>query len=320
MSKIIVVCGPTASGKSNLALDMAQNLNAEIVSADSMQLYRHMDIGTAKVSASEQEQVKHHLLDTLEPDATFSVADYVIKAEEAITEIEKRGKRVIVCGGTGQYINALLDGLNFASAPPKDKTISLRKQIENTITSENMGQWHAKISILDPQSAHKIATSDLRRIRRFFEVYETTGLTKTEINLNSKKNGPKHEFISFCLLPPRPELYERINLRVEKMIEAGLLNEIKYLLDNYPHITEAQSFQAIGYKEFLPYFQSQSANPQELLAKLVVQCQQASRRYAKRQSTWFRARNDLQFIPSSYEPNTVASRELLTYLLELCRN
>lgn len=286
--QVIVICGPTASGKSGLAVELAKLINAEIVSADSMQIYRELDIGTAKVSAEIQAVVYHHMIDIIEPDQTYSVAQYSKAATAAIREILAKDKSVIICGGTGQYINALLDGLIFIDTPVNH---TVRTEINQKITADNALNWHLKLRKLDKQAGLRIAVNDLRRIRRFFEVYQTTGLTQTQIYEKSHAKGPDFNFLSFYLYPDRQQLYTRINQRTEEMFASGLVEEVRNILNKYPLIRKAQSFQAIGYKETASYLDGKSD-----LDTIKKRIEQVTRNYAKRQFTWFNARKELNVI------------------------
>ncbi|NLJ70180.1 MAG: tRNA (adenosine(37)-N6)-dimethylallyltransferase MiaA [Clostridiaceae bacterium] len=288
LDQVIVICGPTASGKSGLAVELAKLIDAEIVSADSMQIYRELDIGTAKVSPEIQAMIKHHMIDIINPDQTYSVAQYIKAATTAIEIIRAKEKAVIVCGGTGQYINALLDGLIFIDTPVNP---AVRKEMKQKITENNASDWHLKLNKLDEQAGSRISLNDLRRIRRFFEVYETTGLTQTQIYEKSHAKGPDFKFLSFYLYPDRQELYTRINQRTEEMFESGLVEEVKRILEKYPLIRKAQSFQAIGYKETASYLDGNVD-----LRTVKDRIGQVTRNYAKRQFTWFNARNDLNVI------------------------
>lgn len=244
-----------------------------------------MDIGTAKIPYELTKTIPHHLINLIEPTESYSVANYSKDATIAIYEILQRGKNVILCGGTGQYINALLDGLIFIDV---QVTKEIRHEIAEKVKLENAVNWHRKIANLDPAAARRIAQTDLRRIRRFFEVYESTHLTQSEINKRSRAKGPDFEFINFYLKPERAILYERINRRVEEMFEQGLVEEVRSLLNKYPGIERAQSFQAIGYKETVAYLRDEKC-----LAEVMETIQKVTRNYAKRQFTWFNARKDL---------------------------
>ncbi len=305
MPKVYCICGPTASGKSNLAFTLAKAIDAEIVSADSMQIYQDMNIGTAKISRELMEIIPHHMLDIIKPTDSYSVANYSKDATWAIHDILQREKNVVICGGTGQYINALLDGLIFIDI---QMTEEIRHAIAEKITAENAAVWHQKMEKLDPLSAGRIAKTDLRRIRRFFEVYSSTNLTQSEINKRSRAKGPDFEFVNFYLKPEREILYARINQRVGEMFEQGLIEEVRFLLEKYPGVEQAQSFQAIGYKETLAYLKHEKC-----LEDVMDTIKKVTRNYAKRQFTWFNARKDL--IPL----NCLDMQENLSAILRIIR-
>lgn len=302
---VYCICGPTASGKSGLAVNFAKEINAEVVSADSMQIYKHMDIGTAKITPSSADNILHHMIDIIEPIENYSVAQYAKDATLEINKILEKGKPVILCGGTGQYINALLDGLVFIDIPTNDQ---LRAAIEQDITIQNLSIWHERLNVLDPESGNRIASTDIRRIRRFFEVYQLTNLTQSEVNRKSKEKGPDFQFISYYLKPDREILYERINQRVVEMFKEGLESEVKMLLNLYPGIENSQSFQAIGYKETLSYI-----NHEKSLPDVIETISKVTRHYAKRQFTWFNARTDLITLE-----NLVLEENLLEILNNIC--
>ncbi len=286
--QVIVICGPTGSGKSDLAFELARLIGGEVVSADSMQIYREMDIGTAKVSQQEQAIVKHHMLDIIEPTASYSVADYSQQASKVLEDICNRGVWPIVCGGTGQYINALLDGLIFFDIEIDPK---LRAEITDLIQPETSHYWHKELAKLDPQAGHTIKATDLRRIRRFFEVFRASKMTRTELNEKSRAKGPDFNFIAFYLKPDRQALYHKINNRVERMFQLGLKEEVAGLICRYPNIEQCQSFQAIGYKESLALVKGEKSQ-----SEVIDTISRVTRNYAKRQFTWFNARKDMKHL------------------------
>lgn len=307
-NKVITICGPTASGKSDLAINVARRLDAEIISADSMQIYQGMDIGTAKVSKAMQTSIKHHMIDIVPPDQSYSVAEYSKTATYKIKEIFKKGKNVVLCGGTGQYINALLDGLVFIDVPVAS---DIRNRLVKEITTENATTWHEKIIVLDPVSAQKIDIHDLKRIRRFFEVLKTTGLTQSEVNRLSRKKGPDYKFINFYLKPERGWLYQRIDQRVREMFASGLIDEVAGLLEKYPGIEKCQSFQAIGYKETVSLIEKK-----ESLDEAIRKISKVTRNYAKRQYTWFNARDDLVVLEKNLD-SIEKSQEVASLIIDL---
>lgn len=283
MPAVIIVTGPTASGKSEAAIDLCRQIGGEIVSADSMQIYRGLDIGTAKVSPQQQDEIKHHLIDICEPGEKFSVALYKEAAEMAIGDIISRGRIPVVCGGTGQYLSALTLGISYV---PVKVDYQLREKLGQRAINDLPDMWR-ELSEIDPQSAARISPGDQKRITRALEIYYQTGITRSEHDRRSKINGPAYDFKSFCLNHDRAVLYERINRRVDLMLQKGLLDEVKDLLSlNLP--PDSTCLQAIGYKELILHLQGEIS-----LAEAIDKIKQASRRYAKRQLTWFRRMDSL---------------------------
>ncbi|MDW7657370.1 MAG: tRNA (adenosine(37)-N6)-dimethylallyltransferase MiaA [Bacillota bacterium] len=282
--QVIVVTGPTASGKSDTAILLAEQLDGEIVSADSMQVYRGMDIGTAKVDETMRRRIRHHLIDICDPGEPFSVAAYQLLAEKAIKDILARGKRPIVCGGTGQYLSALIDGLTFAPAPADPM---LRRELEKKADQLGLPDLWLELEQLDPDSASRISPNDRKRIIRALEIYSLTGQPMSWHDARSRIRQPVFAYQTFCLTHDRPVLYERINNRVLQMMQKGLLDEVHLLLDKGVPVGST-SLQAIGYKELIAYLQGDC-----LLEQAVAKIQQASRNYAKRQLTWFRKMNSV---------------------------
>lgn len=280
MSKpcVLAVAGPTASGKSELALQLAKTLNGEIICMDSMQVYRQMDIGTAKPTIQEQTEVPHHMLDIVEPTASYAVADYAQDAEKVLLDVAARGKLPILVGGTGLYLKALMHGLSLGGAGSDEK---LRETL-NAIAREPDGkrQLHDRLSMVDPISAAKLHPNDTRRVIRAIEVFELTGKPISE-------QKPRDPDRPFAILPlaidiPRPVLYERLEKRVHQMMQRELLHEVEALLAQ--GVTpQMQSMQGIGYKELIPVVQH-TANVEDAVWQIVLN----TRHYAKRQATWLR--------------------------------
>ena len=278
---VLVICGPTASGKSATAILVAQAINGEIISADSMQIYRGLDIGTAKVTPEEQQQVPHHLIDCCEPGDFFSVAAFKTLAAQAILDIQARGHVAIICGGTGQYISALVEGIDFVEIEADPQ---LREQLNHRAAHEGLEQLYAELQQIDPQAASVIKPRDQKRIIRALEVFYQTGKRQSEHQAESKLNGPSFDFMIFCLTHDRPVLYERINRRVVAMFAAGLVEEVRGLMKNHPALRNGSTaWQAIGYKEVLAFLNGEQT--EQAAIDLIAQ---SSRRYAKRQLTWFR--------------------------------
>ncbi len=275
---LIVIAGPTASGKTRLAIELAIEYNGEIVSADSMQIYKGLQIATAKPTEVEMQGIKHHLIDFLEPEQSFNVADYVKMATQIIMDIYSRGKMPIVCGGTGLYISSLVDGIQFdeTAGNPEIRDRLLKELEENG----NRALWE-KLLQVDEETALKVHENNVNRVIRALEVYELTGVKLSEHKVNSRRE--KSPFAS-CVIglgfEDRQVLYDRINKRVDIMLEDGLLDEVKQVYDKHNLKT---AYQAIGYKEFVPYFEGESD-----LNTCVDKIKQETRRYAKRQLTWFR--------------------------------
>jgi tRNA dimethylallyltransferase len=276
---VLVICGPTASGKSMTALGLAERIRGEIISADSMQVYRGMNVGTAKTPLTERRGIPHYLLDLREPDSHFSVADFVELARAAIQDIYSRGCWPIVCGGTGQYISALVEGLTFSDIKV-DR--ALRAELEAKADELGLAALHAQLAQVDPTAAARLSPNDRKRTIRALELYLQTGQTKTEHERLSRNGDSAFSFLCFCISYDRPLLYEKIDGRVLDMLSQGLEEEVRQLLARgLPR--DSTCFQAIGYKEMIPYIQGQITRE-----SMIGAIQQATRRYAKRQLTWFR--------------------------------
>lgn len=275
--KVIAIVGPTAVGKTSLSLLLAKQLNGEIISGDAMQVYKGMDIGTAKIRPEEMDDIPHHLIDIKEPDEDYSVADFQKDARKKINEITDRNRLPIIVGGSGLYIQAALYNYNFSSIPRDEKrTEELTKEVEE----HGIERIYKSLQEVDPEQAEKIHPNNHRRVIRALEIYETTGKTKTAWEKEQKIVSP-YESMIIGLEMERKKLYEAINLRVDQMMETGLLEEVKELYERGYRNTQAMK--AIGYKEFIPYLEGK-----EELQDVVEQLKQNSRRYAKRQFTWFR--------------------------------
>lgn len=287
MDRIICIAGPTASGKTALAVELAKELNGEVVSCDSMQVYRYMDIGTAKPTAKEQQGIVHHMLDVADPDENFSVSCYCAMATPIVDDILARGKVAIVAGGTGLYMDALIKGNAFAPCP----ATGARERLEALADELGMDAMLARLQKIDPDAALKLHPADRKRIIRALEVFEETGETITAHNLRTQSVPPRYKPLWLGLdFEPRQALYERINLRVSLMLEQGLIDEIRALLARgiAPKCT---ALQAIGYKEFVSALEGNGSI--ELAADEV---RLSSRRYAKRQLTWFRRNPDINWL------------------------
>lgn len=277
--KVIVIVGPTASGKTALSIELAKQINGEIVSCDSMQIYKDMNIGSAKPSLEEMQGIKHYMIDIVEPDKRFSVAEYKKQAEQAIEEILSKGKMPIVIGGTGLYADSLIYGIEY---PEIEFDKNYRNELENLANSkEGLSNLYEKAKEIDSKAIEKISPNDKKRILRILEIYHSTGKTKTELEAESRKNEVKYDYRVFAINMDRQILYNRINKRVEIMIENGLIEEVKNLLDKYKEFPTAM--QGLGYKEVVEYLNGYLTKD-EMIEKI----KQETRRYAKRQLTWFR--------------------------------
>jgi tRNA dimethylallyltransferase len=287
--KIIAVVGPTASGKSALALELARQCDGEIVSCDSMQIYKRMNIGTAKPTADELSLVRHHLIDVVEPTDNFSCEDYVRMASVAIDDICARGKLPIVCGGTGLYLDALLRGGN--SAPSLD-TSDIRAKFSLRAENEGAFALYEELLRVDPESAAAIHPNNVKRVIRALEIYIASGEKKSELDKRSKElESPYDARVIYLNYLNRDILYRRIDSRVESMIKEGLVEETRALMSERAFELNRTASQAIGYKELLAFIKGE-----EPLLEAVEKIKQESRRYAKRQLTWFRRNEKINWI------------------------
>lgn len=286
--KVIVICGPTASGKTSLGIELANSINGEIISADSMQIYKKMDIGTAKPTSEERTKAKHYLIDFVEPDKRYSVAEYKKDAEIAMKKIVKDGKTPIIVGGTGLYINSLIYNIQYKEI---ETDLEYRKQLEN----KSIEELYDTAKAIDPEAMKKISMTDRKRISRILELYHSTGKTKTELEKESRKE-PEYNYKIFVLNMDREKLYERINKRVDIMIMQGLVEEVKKLLLQYEAFPTAM--QGLGYKEVVEYLKGKCTK-EEMVEKI----KQESRRYAKRQLTWFRTYKDATWLEAGDKEN-----------------
>ena len=279
MKNIICIAGPTASGKTALAVALAKAVNGEVVSCDSMQIYKRMDIGTAKPTAEEMEGIPHHMLSVAEPEEDFSVSRYCNVASPIVEDILARGKTAIIAGGTGLYMDSLIRGNTFAPYPSTGR----RQELEEIAAEQGIEAVLSQLQKVDPESAARLHPSDQKRIIRAMEVFLETGMTITEHNRRTQQIPPKYSPVWFALEDEnRQDLYDRIDSRVLKMLEDGLIGEIESLLaSGVPE--KATSMQAIGYKEFVDALQGRCS-----MEEATALVQQASRHYAKRQLTWFR--------------------------------
>lgn len=276
--KVIVICGPTASGKTSLSIELAKKINGEIVSSDSMQIYKYMDIGTAKPTKEEMQGIKHYLVDFVEPDQRYSVADFKKDAETAIEEILKKGKTPIIVGGTGLYVDSLIYGIEYQEIK---FDAQYRQELEERAEKEGLEKLYEEATQIDPQAMEKISPNDKKRILRVLEIYKATGKNKTQQEIESRKNEVKYDYKVFAINLERALLYDRINKRVDIMMENGLVEEVEQLLKKYKEFPTAM--QGLGYKEVVEYLQGELTK-EEMCEKIKME----TRRYAKRQITWFK--------------------------------
>lgn len=281
--KVIVICGPTASGKTSLSIKLAKKINGEIVSADSMQIYEDMDIGTAKPTIEEMDGVKHYLIGNVSPTVRYSVANYKKDALNAIEEIIKKGKTPIVVGGTGLYVDALVQGIDYDDV---EIDLNYRNELEQIANEQGLDVLYNKANQIDPEAMKKISLNDKKRIFRVLEIYHSTGKTKTEQEVESRKKDNPYDFYVFAIDIEREKLYERINKRVDIMLEAGLVEEVKNVTEKYKDLPTA--IQGLGYKEVIEYLNNECSY-EEMVEKIKIE----TRHYAKRQLTWFRKNKEI---------------------------
>ena len=305
MNSILCIAGPTASGKTALAVELAKDLNGEVVSCDSMQVYRRMDIGTAKPSPEEMQGIPHHMIDVAEPDEDFSVSRYCAMAAPIVDDIVARGKTAIIAGGTGLYMDSLIRGNDFAPFP----STGVRERLEAEADEVGLPAMLTQLRQIDPDTADRV--SDRKRILRALEVYLETGETITEHNRKTRLIPPKYTPLWLGLdFADRGELYRRIDKRVDIMLEMGLMEEIRSLLDSgIPE--KCTAMQAIGYKEFVNALEGR-----EPLSQAAEEVKKASRHYAKRQLTWFRRNPAVRWLVRSGDDD----REILASARQIIRD
>ncbi len=286
--KIIAVAGPTASGKSALALELCKRLDGELISLDSMQIYRGLDIGTAKPTKAEQAEVCHHMIDICEPTENFSAAEFAERAHKVIADVQSRGKKAVLCGGTGLYLDTVLGRLDFGEIESDEK---LRGELIAFAEKNGADALHERLREIDPQAAEKIHPNNVRRVARAIEIYELTGKTKTEHDREAISDSPYESLIIGLDYDDREVLYNRINRRVDAMIEAGLEGEVRSLVSRGLLSAESTAGQAIGYKEMLGYIAGDCS-----LGDAVEKIKLGTRRYAKRQLTWLRRNPSINWL------------------------
>ena len=277
---LLVIVGPTAVGKTSLSIQLARQLRGEIISADSMQVYRYLDIGTAKPTPDDQKEAPHHLIDVVNPDQRFTVYDYQKLAQEAILQVHEQSKLPILTGGTGLYIKAVLDQYAFTN---KQSNLHMRKELQKEAQKKGKEHLYARLEIIDPEAARKIHPNDLRRVIRALEYYQVTGEPiSQQWKLTQEKESP-YQAIMLGLNMPRPSLYERIEKRVDQMIAEGLIEEVKGLL-RAGYSKNLKPLQSLGYRHMINFLEGKWD-----LDEAVYYFKRDTRNYAKRQLTWFRA-------------------------------
>ncbi|MEI3609246.1 tRNA (adenosine(37)-N6)-dimethylallyltransferase MiaA [Pseudogracilibacillus sp. SO10305] len=301
--KVIVIVGPTAIGKTDLSIQLAKELQTEIISGDSMQVYKGMDIGTGKITKEEMADIPHYMLNIRQPDEDFSVATFKELVEEHIKTINEKGKIPIIVGGTGLYIQAVLFDYQFSEQKRDEK---FTKELENLLEREGNIALHEKLKRVDPIQASKIHPNNYRRVIRALEVFESTGKTMTERHKTQNKTS-KYDYVLIGLEMNRDKLYDRINRRVEKMVQDGLVEEVRALYDK--GFSDTQAMKAIGYKELIPYLEQEMS-----LDEAVSILQRNSRRYAKRQYTWFKNQMDVTWFNAEKVANPTYLKGILQYI------
>lgn len=309
--RILAIGGATASGKSALALEMARRHNGEIISCDSMQVYKKMNIGTAKPTEAEMAEIRHHMIDIVEPDCPFSCADYVKLASEAISDVSSRGKLPIVCGGTGLYLDALLRGSGFSEE--SDPDLDLRRELLEFAEKNGKDALYEELQRIDPESALAIHPNNVKRVARAIEIYRTSGKTKSELDRLSRLAPSKYDAAVIALrYNDRDILRKRIDQRVDVMISEGLERETRELLELGIFEKNTTAAQAIGYKEFLGYFRGSST-----FEECVELLKTATRKYAKRQITWFGGKEYVRFVDADRQGEMKSFEEIVNNAEEL---
>ena len=303
-NKILVIAGPTAVGKTDISIQLAKRLNGEIISTDSMQIYKHMDIGSAKISKEEMDGVVHHLIDFVEPSEEFSVSEFQILAKNVIKDIQSRGKLPILAGGTGLYINSVICTMNFAEG---EKNEEYRKELEELALLKGNDYVHSLLKDIDIESYNSIHPNNVKRVIRALEVYKQSGKPFSAFKEENSIYTCDYNIFYYVLNMDREKLYNRINLRVDIMMEKGLIKEVKTLKD-MGLTSDNQSMKGIGYKEILSYL-----NGEIDLDTAIDMVKQGSRNYAKRQLTWFRKDTRAKFIDKDLFKN---EEEIITKILK----
>ena len=299
---LLALVGPTATGKTETAILVAEALGGEIVNADSMSFYRGMDIGTAKPTVEERARIPHHLVDILDPDEPFTVAEYKARAEAAIDDVLARHRVPILVGGSGLYVRAVISGVSFTQAPPDPE---LRQQLTTQAEREGTEALHARLAEVDSEAAARITPRDLKRIIRALEVYLTTGETISSLQALDRERPPRYNTCQFGLTLPREELYRRIEARIEQQLAAGLVAEVQGLLDR-GYGEGLVPMKGLGYAQVARYLRGACS-----LGDVVVALKRDTRRFAKRQLTWFRADARVQWVDMMEVGGPVGAAKLI---------
>ncbi len=307
--RLLAVVGATASGKSRVALELCRRLSGELVSCDSMQVYRRMDIGTAKPSDTEMREIPHYMIDIVEPDEPFSCADYVKRAAEAIADIHARGRLPVLCGGTGLYLDSLLRGsMEETAASP-----ALRQELLLYAEQHGNHALHARLAAVDPESAAGIHENNVKRVARALEIYETTGMTKTENDRRSRmQESPYDATVIGLHYPVRELLYARIDRRVDEMLAAGLVDESARLAAEGVFEKNGTAAQAIGYKELFGLLAGK-----DRLCDAAERLKLATRHYAKRQLTWFSAKPYVRWVDAATDTKERAVADIVGDVIKM---
>lgn len=311
LPRVVAIGGPTATGKTALSVALAKQFDGEVISADSMQIYRGLDVGTAKVTPQECSGVPHHLVDILDPETPFSVADFVSAADGCIRNITAAGRLPLVVGGTGLYITSLLNGMGFA---PEKGDPAVRQKLEQRAEAEGKEVLYRELQAVDPEYAATVHPNNLPRVIRALELYQNTGRRMSEQRHQARREEPPYRSVCLCLgYQDRTLLYRRIDERVDRMLASGILEEARLVYDHRDSYRTAA--QAIGYKEFFPYFEGEQS-----LDACLDRLKQASRNYAKRQLTWFRHQQDALWLyvdePGAEPLEKRAAETIRTFLQE----
>ena len=307
LPRVVAIGGPTATGKTALSVALAKEFGGEVVNADSMQIYRGLDIGTAKPTAEERQGIPHHLMDFLPPEAPYSVADFTAAAAPLIEQLNSAGKLPIVTGGTGLYITSLMKGTAFA---PEKTDPAIRARLQTEADEQGSAALYARLQQIDPAYAEKLHPNNLPRVIRALELFEATGRRMSEQQRAALAAEPPYRSLCICLTcRDRAELYRRIDRRVDSMLQNGVLEEAKLVYDNRE--TYRTAAQAIGYKEFFPYFAGEMP-----LNDCANRLKQATRNYAKRQLTWFRHQANGVWLYVDEEPPVPRATELVRQFLQ----